>query len=546
MMNTTDKSIVLIQSRFSSTRLPGKALFPIEGVPLVVLTALRASNTGKEILVVTSIESDDDEICIALEKFGINYFRGSLENVLERFHDALSGQEDEKVIFRLTADNVLPDGRLLDEMETLFRSSDVDIMNCTPDLSNMPYGLSAEVTKVKWIKEAFKNSKDPYDIEHVTPYIYRNGKHVAFCSRRFAGFSNFRVTIDTYDDYISVKSLFRGVQDVTRAPIESLMMNFAGMRYRPHFSSPVKPMTLGTVQLGLNYGITNTEGKVTKRTAFEIIKKSITEGAEYIDTAAAYGESESIIGEALGGGWRSRVRLITKLRPFEKTEFSNDESWALAVRRSFYESCIKLQTRKIDVLMFHRYENTLIPAVLNEVLNIKREGLFLKLGVSVQSPDELEVILKNDEFSFIQLPFNVLDSRWSHLISEIEKARRERGLVVHARSVLLQGLLCSSDKSHWLKAKIENFQKVIEWLNYWCKKYQKKSISELCIGYANSQPWIDSIVLGIDSIPNLYSNLYSLSQPLMSDNELRAIEDSRPHVNSVSLNPALWDQYVQT
>ena len=233
MVNVEDRSLVLIQSRFNSKRLPGKALFPIEGVPIVALVALRASNTGKEVLVLTSNEPSDDEVCKVLEKFNIKYFRGSLYNVLERFNEALLTQPDERIIFRLTADNVLPDGAFLDELEIQFRSNEIEIMSCSPKLSNLAYGISAEVMRVKSIREAFNNSENEFDKEHVTPYIHRNGKHLPFHSKNFIGYSNFRVTIDTYDDYISVKSLFKDVENVVNEPMFSLMHKFSKMQYRP-------------------------------------------------------------------------------------------------------------------------------------------------------------------------------------------------------------------------------------------------------------------------------------------------------------------------
>lgn len=540
MVSSRDRSLVLIQSRFNSKRLLGKALFTIEGIPTVALAALRAANTGKEVLVVTSNEPSDDEVCKALERFDIKYFRGSLDNVLERFYQALLGQPDDRIIFRLTADNVLPDGSLLDELEIQFRSNDVEIMSCSSKLSNLPYGISAEVMRVQSIREAFENSENEYDKEHVTPYIYRNRKFLPFGAQNLMSYSNFRVTIDTYDDYISVKSLFKDVKDVVNEPIDSLLHNFDRMQYRPFYRNSIKPMTLGTVQLGLNYGITNIFGKVKKGEAIEIIKQAITEGVEYIDTAAAYGDSELVLGEALAGGWRDRVKLITKLRPFESNEYSDRRSWSLAVRNSFYESCLKLNTSKLDVLMFHRYSNTNVPEVLDEVLNIKKDHGFDRLGVSVQSPLELDLVLKNENITFVQLPFNILDYRWSNLTDKILQAKNERGLIVHARSSLLQGLLCSKDNSMWLKAGIGNFAEVIGWLELACTRHDKTSISDLCISYVNSQVWIDSVVVGVDSIQNLHANLQSISMSPLSDSSLDDIVKTRPIVNVSSLDPSSW------
>ena len=202
-MSSNVISIVLIQSRLSSSRLPAKALLPIGDLPMVVLAAKRAANTGLDVRVLTSLDPSDDAICAHLKKHGIEFYRGSLDNVLKRFNDALEGYDDTAKIFRLTADNVLPDGAMLDEMEAVFDNLNVDILRCDSVKSFMPYGVSAELTTVSWIRKAFKNTQDVYDTEHVSPYIYRHGVSSYFNSKIIRGYQNLRVTIDSFDDYLS-------------------------------------------------------------------------------------------------------------------------------------------------------------------------------------------------------------------------------------------------------------------------------------------------------------------------------------------------------
>ena len=122
MLNSLRKknhSIVIIQARTSSERLPGKILLPIQGYPVILLAAHRASNTGREVIVATSRDKSDDKLASLLEKEKIPYFRGSLKNVLSRYA-YIAKSRKEKLVFRLTADNIFPDGHLLDEMEKYF------------------------------------------------------------------------------------------------------------------------------------------------------------------------------------------------------------------------------------------------------------------------------------------------------------------------------------------------------------------------------------------------------------------------------------------
>ena len=114
------KSVVVIQARTTSSRLPAKVLLTVAGYPLVVLVAKRAANTGREVIVVISNENTDDYLAEVIANAGIRLFRGSLENVLSRFVDALESYDSDTVVVRLTADNVLPDGYLIDEVEKQF------------------------------------------------------------------------------------------------------------------------------------------------------------------------------------------------------------------------------------------------------------------------------------------------------------------------------------------------------------------------------------------------------------------------------------------
>ena len=101
------------------------------------------------------------------------------------------------------------------------------------------------------------------------------------------------------------------------------------------------------------------------------------------------------------------------------------------------------------------------------------------------------------------------------MVDVIKREREQRDLIIHARSALLQGLLCSDDLNKWLKVGIENPGEIVSWLKEKYKQYKKLSVSDLCIGYVNSQDWIDSVVIGVDNEKNLLFNLKSIAMPLM-------------------------------
>ena len=113
---------------------------------------------------------------------------------------------------------------------------------------------------------------------------------------------------------------------------------------------------LGTAQFGMDYGLTNNNGKVEENEAIEIIRKAVLLGFEYIDTAAAYGDSEKIIGKALSNISNNNIKIITKLLPFDKNinKKNNKILWKSLVENSIFKSYDNLNVKKIDTIMLHR------------------------------------------------------------------------------------------------------------------------------------------------------------------------------------------------
>ena len=114
------KYVVILQARTTSTRLPAKALLPIAGYPSVSLAALRAANAGGEVIVATSDDPSDDALAAEVQTHQMRVVRGSLHDLLARFHRATDSLSDSDIVVRLTADNVVPDGRLVQDLAFAF------------------------------------------------------------------------------------------------------------------------------------------------------------------------------------------------------------------------------------------------------------------------------------------------------------------------------------------------------------------------------------------------------------------------------------------
>jgi len=208
------KTIYVIQARTNSTRLPAKVLLPINTLPIAVLAAKRASNLGIETLVLTSKEKTDDYLCSVLESYGISHFRGSLNNTLDRFVTALEEYDDNTIVVRLTADNILPDGLFISKVVNEFIESASKYLSTTGDTTGLPYGMSAEVMYLSSLREASLNTKDSFDCEHVTPYIRRKFGENTYSKFSSLNLTDLRCTIDTIDDYLYMANILLSVSDV--------------------------------------------------------------------------------------------------------------------------------------------------------------------------------------------------------------------------------------------------------------------------------------------------------------------------------------------
>lgn len=195
------KILCIIQARMSSTRLHGKVMLPLNGVPIIKYMHDRvAFNCDKidNIVIATTDQESDDAFCGYLHRAGISYYRGEQDNVLKRFHDA-AHLHSANIIIRLTADCPFIDTYVINSMVELFLQGNYSyITNRTP--ATFPDGFDVEIFTVTALREAFKNANSQHEMEHVTPYFYE-GRSDYFNYENNQNLSDIRLTLDTAEDY---------------------------------------------------------------------------------------------------------------------------------------------------------------------------------------------------------------------------------------------------------------------------------------------------------------------------------------------------------
>lgn len=194
---------------------------------------------------------------------------------------------------------------------------------------------------------------------------------------------------------------------------------------------------LGTAQFGLDYGITNTAGRVAQADACAILELCAEHGIVTIDTAHAYGTSEETIGRCMPTG--TDFSIVTKTPVLGAG--SADEA-IRQVQRGFAQSQARLAPAIIDALLVHHAEDLLGPcgqAVWSAMEGLRDAGGVKRIGVSVYRPDQIDRLLSRFRPQVVQLPYSIVDQR---MVSGGQLERlAELGIEVHARSLFLQGLL---------------------------------------------------------------------------------------------------------
>ena len=195
---------VVIQSRLSSSRLPGKALLTIAGMPLVELVARRASRSGHEVVVATSEEQDDGRIAEHLRSVGVPWCAARWTTCWAGSSLATADLDPTDRVVRLTGDNPVADADLVDELLAAVDASGHTYGRV--DIDRVPEGLGAEAFSVEALRLAAERATAAYDREHVTPWLRRELGELLFVPSRRSTLDprRFRCTVDVLADYVRV------------------------------------------------------------------------------------------------------------------------------------------------------------------------------------------------------------------------------------------------------------------------------------------------------------------------------------------------------
>jgi len=291
-------------------------------------------------------------------------------------------------------------------------------------------------------------------------------------------------------------------------------------------SSTHNRLALGTVQFGLPYGVTNRAGQVSVVDVKMILHSARQHGITLLDTAMAYGDSETVLGNV----GTQEFAVVTKLPPIPD-QTGNPASW---VRGQVEGSLSRLGRKSLYGLLIHQasqLQGKFGGVLAKELTALRQEGIVKKIGVSVYGPCELEAATLAMNLDLVQAPFNIID-RQLHTSGWLDRLYK-KDIEVHVRSVFLQGLLLTRDKG--LRIRFKRWQPIFEHWDSWLDRAQVSPI-QACLAYATSFSQISKIVVGVDSAEQFNELLAYAEKPAPRDFPDIASQDSQ------LINPALWNQ----
>lgn len=220
---------------------------------------------------------------------------------------------------------------------------------------------------------------------------------------------------------------------------------------------------LGTVQFGIDYGISNQDGKTSLDEIEKILNVAMHNGISVIDTAAMYGTSEEALGKTLSES--HRFKIVTKTPRFTSSAITSDDVQRL--EDSFSQSLHKMKRASSYGLLIHNADDLLSEnghLLFAKMSELKQKSLVEKIGVSVYTALQIDEILEKFQMDIVQLPINVFDQRL--LVSGHLSKLKKRGVEIHARSAFLQGLLLMSPETlppffDSVREHLKNYHRVI-------------------------------------------------------------------------------------
>lgn len=283
-------------------------------------------------------------------------------------------------------------------------------------------------------------------------------------------------------------------------------------------------LVLGTAQFGNNYGIANRSGKIARGEALRMLEIARSHGVETLDTAIAYGDAESRLGE-LGV---KDFKIVTKV-PALPSYVSDPHMWLVDMVK---DSLTRLRVPRLHGLLLHHAPDLAGGAsvrLIQALCRIRDSGFVEHIGASIYAPSDHEVIDINAKLTLVQAPMNILDRRMfeSGLLDHLKST----GVEVYLRSAFLQGLLLIDPTE--LPYKFEKWRPKLKLWHDWCLVKSIKPL-EACLAHIKSAAPFAKIVVGCDNARQFEEIVKAAQKPAI------CVPAELGSTDPQLINPSLW------
>lgn len=298
-------------------------------------------------------------------------------------------------------------------------------------------------------------------------------------------------------------------------------------------------LALGTVQLGMDYGITNLAGQPSVETANDVIHAALKAGVTTIDTSIAYGSSEELIGEFFDSEQQRTAPTIVSKFKVSRRAAGDLNILRQEVASSIQRSLEKLKLEKLPVYLLHTDKDQQLEHLINPITivlkELKDQDLIGIAGISVYSPADIDFVLNNEIFEATQIPLNIFDHR---LINNGKLAQLQaQNKIVFARSIFLQGIFFM--KPDQLPGTLQNAKGYLQDLTE-ISKLEGVTVPQLSFSFVKSLPGVTSIIFGAVNAEQVHQNVSLLEVRPITQENFNHIRDKFANVPEEIITPGKW------
>ncbi len=292
-------------------------------------------------------------------------------------------------------------------------------------------------------------------------------------------------------------------------------------------------LCLGTVQFGMEYGIAKDKQPSIER-VFQIIDYAIEHGIHTIDTAKGYGTAEEIVGKYLKQTKYQRENLFLISKVGNCLENIPCSRYYAILKEEIEKSLEVLHTAYLDSYLFHCAAYSFDIAKLEALAKIKELGYIKHCGVSVYYPEEAIAAIKSGFVDFIQLPCNMFDHRF--YLNGVFNLAQENNIILHSRSVFLQGLFSMVDKQ--LPSFLEKAYPYLKQVQFLAEE-NSMTVLEMAMAYVKHFSAIANIIIGVNTLEQLKENIAMFGKNI-NENVFNIIQTKFSSLDEAIYLPIFW------